>query len=156
MADTKQFSEQHEDLMSVAHQLAIALGAGALARDAWEVRGLLSTLAGKLKVHLALEDNILYSALLESPDENVRNVSQQFLDEMGGIAKAFQVYIEKWPHAMAVEERPQEFSDETQVILTILAERIEKEEKILYPMACNTAEYSKTILPDASNSSHAI
>jgi len=154
MTDTKQFTEQHEDLMSVAHQLVIALDADALARDAWEARGILSTLAGKLKVHLVLEDNILYSELLSSPDENVRSVSRQFMDEMGGITKVFQDYLEKWPHAMAVEERPQEFNDETQIILTVLAERIEKEEKILYPMARTNATHPKSVLPDTSNSAH--
>ncbi|MFV1998434.1 MAG: hemerythrin domain-containing protein [Acidiferrobacterales bacterium] len=155
MTDTKQFTEQHEDLMNVAHQLVTALGVDTPARDVWEIRGILSTLAGKLKVHLVLEDNILYSALLSSSDENVRSVSQQFMDEMGGIAKAFQAYLEKWPHAMAVEERPQEFNDETQAILTVLAERIEKEEKILYPMARTNTEHHETVLPGAPNSVHA-
>lgn len=155
MIDTKEFSEQHEDILNVAQQLAATLDVEALSRDAWDTRGLLSTLAGKLIVHLAMEDKILFPNLRNGPDENVRSVLQEFTDEMSGIAEVFLAYIDKWPHAMAVEERPQEFVDETQTILGVLGERVEKEEKSLYPMLQNSIERSKTILSGASKSVHA-
>lgn len=155
MIDITPFNEDHRNILNITQQLAATLNAKALARDAWDTRGLLSVLAGKLKVHLALEDRILYPALQSSPNENVRSLSQQFSDEMGGIAKVFQSYMDKWPHAMAIEERPQEFVDDTQGILEVLGKRIEKEENVLYPMASDTSEHPNASSPGASNSVHA-
>ena len=114
MMDTKEFSEQHQDILGVAQQLAANLDAESLSKDAWDTRGLLSTLAGKLIIHLQMEDKILFPGLRKSTDEQVRGVLQEFTDEMSGIAEAFLAYMEKWPHAMAVQEQPQTFIDETQ------------------------------------------
>lgn len=143
MIDIKYFSDQHQELLNVAGQLAEKLDPDALAKDAWDARGLLSTLAGKLTVHLALEDRIVYPALLGSPDESVRELTQQFKTEMGGIAELFQVYVSNWPHAMAVESQPQKFIDETQAILTVLGERVENEEADLYPKIGEGNDVSK-------------
>ena len=144
MMDTKEFSEQHQSILVVAQQLAATLNVEALSKDAWDTRGLLSTLAGKLIVHLQMEDKILFPDLRKSTDEQVRGVLQNFSDEMTGIAEVFLAYMEKWPHAMAVQAKPQEFVDETNNILRVLGERVDKEESTLYPLLQKSIDQTRS------------
>ncbi|NIQ08672.1 MAG: hypothetical protein GWO08_01590, partial [Gammaproteobacteria bacterium] len=64
MANTQQFRQQHDDLLTIATKMAESFDVDSLSRDAKEMRALLSELAGKLKVHLAMEDKHLYPKLL--------------------------------------------------------------------------------------------
>ena len=86
MAASDSFRKQHSDLLALAAQLSDSLDPGKLARDATPARMLLSTLAGKLKVHLAMEDKSLYPRLMEDSDPKVAATTRRFADEMGGIA----------------------------------------------------------------------
>jgi hemerythrin-like domain-containing protein len=139
MASTDRFVVQHEDLLKIAGQMAALFNAGDLEKDASTMRSLLSMLAGKLKIHLALEDEHLYPKLLQHSDAQVRETAKFFVHEMGGIADAFTQYMEKWPTPSSIQANPQSFIDDTSGIFKVLGERIEKENSKLYPLVENAA-----------------
>ncbi len=137
MANTQQFRQQHDDLLTIATKMAESFDVDSLSRDAKEMRALLSELAGKLKVHLAMEDKHLYPKLLAHEDIAVRTTAQKFIDEMGGIAQVFTTYLDRWPHAKAIQGNAAGFIEETKGLFNALGNRINRENNNLYPLLEN-------------------
>jgi hemerythrin-like domain-containing protein len=134
MAATASFRKQHDELLAVAGEIGKLLDASRLADDAASARTLLSNLAGKLKIHLAMEDKTLYPRLMQDPDPKVSAMAKRFADEMGGIAEVFGGYMERWPTARAIQEAPQRFVTDTQKLFGALSTRIDRENNQLYPL----------------------
>ncbi len=132
MRKTESFREQHAKLLKVASKISAHLRVDELSKDASEARSLLSELLGTLRIHLAMEDSSLYPKLLEHSDEQIRSMAKKFVDEMGGIGEAVKSYGDKWPHAKAIQENPNDFVKETEGLLATLADRIKKEDNELY------------------------
>ncbi len=134
MSRTAMFRRQHEELLSIASELSALLIPSALSKDAGPARKALSRLAGKLNVHLAMEDKSLYPHLLKSQDIKTQSTAKQFIEEMGNIAQVFKAYTQKWPHVAIIQDDPNGFIKETQGICEALGNRIDKENKVLYPL----------------------
>jgi hemerythrin-like domain-containing protein len=134
MAATDSFREQHNELPAVAGEIGKTLDPAQRAKDATQARMLLSSLAGKLKVHLAMEDKTLYPRLMQDPDPKLSGLAKRFADEMGGIAEIFGGYMERWPSAEAIQEAPRRFVADTRKLFAALATRIEREDNQLYPL----------------------
>lgn len=134
MARTDNFRRQHDDLLSLANQIVAELEPARLAHSAEKVHGLLLQLAGKIGVHLAMEDQSLYPRLLESDDPELRALAQRFVDEMGGIAATFEDYVKAWGQS-SIEGDPQSFARQSQAVFDALADRIARENEQLYPLA---------------------
>jgi hemerythrin-like domain-containing protein len=105
-----------------------------IAKQAEQIRALLTSMTGKLKVHLAMEDDVLYPKLSQHQNADVRAIAKRFSDEMGGLKKAFTDYVTKWPGSMAIQKDPAAFMNETKGVLNALAERVKKENTELFPM----------------------
>ncbi|MGI6557577.1 MAG: hemerythrin domain-containing protein [Limnochordia bacterium] len=131
MVRTARFRRQHDEIMAIVQEISSHL-TDDLKKDASQVPQLLSTLAGKLTVHLAMEDNALYPSLLK--DDQLRPLAERFMTEMGGISATFKEYVRKWPDAGAIEGRAAEFIQETKRVFATLTERIIREDQELYPL----------------------
>lgn len=134
MANSDRFRQQHDELLALANDLAAELDAGKLAHDASGARSILSKLAGKLILHLGAEDQHLYPRLMESDNPETRKIAKQFVDEMGDIAKVFTAYNDKWRTTSSIQKAADGFINETKAIYQALANRIDKENNILYPL----------------------
>ena len=134
MAKSDRFRQQHDELLALANDLAAELDAGKLGQDASDARSALSKLAGKLVLHLGAEDKHLYPRLMESDNPETQKIAKQFVDEMGGIAKAFTSYNDKWRATSSIQKDADGFISETKTIYDALANRIEKENTVLYPL----------------------
>jgi len=134
MAKSDRFIQQHDELLVLANELAATLNADQLSASAGNARSILNRLAGKLLIHLGAEDEHLYPHLLASNDEETKRIAKQFVDEMGGISQAFIAYNDKWKTAASIQADAAGFINETKAIYAALAERIEKENTILYPL----------------------
>ena len=134
MARTDNLREQHKDIVKIVTDISGLLSPEKI-KDASEVHKLLLALSGKLKMHLAAEDKVLYPYLLKSKDANVHNVAKQFIDEMGSIGTAFEGYINKWKIKTEIEKNASGFIADTQGLFGVLGARVGKEESVLYPMA---------------------
>lgn len=135
MSRTTRYREQHADIAKVVADLEAQLDATKLGADGAPARKLLSSLAGKIAVHLSAEDEHLYPELARSNNEKLKAVASQFAKDMGPIAKAFTGYVAKWPTPTAIKSDPASFIAETKSVLAVLKERIRKENQELYPLA---------------------
>ena len=134
MSATDSFRKQHGELLAVAGEIGKLLDPAALAKNATQARMLLSNLAGKLKVHLAMEDQTLYPRLMQDPDAKVSGMARRFAEEMGGIAEVFGGYMGRWPTSKEIQEAPQQFVVDTKKLFAALSTRIERENNQLYPL----------------------
>lgn len=131
---TSSFERQHTELVELATDLmqkakAAQHDGGAPARQT------LLQLAGKLKVHLAMEDKSLYPAMLGSSSAKTVATTQRFMDEMGGLAEAFGTYCARWGRLSDIDGDPATFAAETRSIVDALGQRIAREDTQLYPLA---------------------
>jgi iron-sulfur cluster repair protein YtfE (RIC family) len=133
LAYTDKYRDQHVELAGMAQQvrsLSSRLGSD---DDCNQVRGELSRLAGKLLVHLTMEDQGMYPRLKDHADSTLKATAASFAREMGGIAEAFTAYSNKWT-AGAIKADKTGFAAETAKVVDILLQRIQRENSTLYPM----------------------
>lgn len=134
MQRTASFRRQHSEMLDIAIEISGLLNPIDLAKDASKVRGLLSALAGKLTVHLSMEDKSLYPNLFNSQDARISSLAKQYVEEMGNIKEVFGTYIKNWPSPTAIQNDPVKFINETKVIFEALQKRIKREDTELYSM----------------------
>jgi iron-sulfur cluster repair protein YtfE (RIC family) len=132
MKELSRLRDEHARLMVTAGKLSamIAQHAPPPAQELYSVR---MKLASELTRHLKTEDWILYPRLLLSSDRHVAETSRAFSQEMGGLAKEFREYADRWV-AYAIDSDWKGFQRETTEILTVLARRMKREEQELYPL----------------------
>lgn len=99
---------------------------------------MLARLTGILRIHLALEDEILYPALRNSPDPQIAAIGQRYWDEMGGLADTFLDFIDRWKRADALLANQERFRSESAAVFKALEKRIEREHHEVYPLAERT------------------
>lgn len=137
MSITDNFKRQHNEIVEVVQKISAGLKADELSKDASEMRGLLAALAGKLKMHLAMEDEALYPNLMNHSNAEIRDTAKKFVEEMGGIKETFMAFADKWPVSGVIESDAGEFIKETQSLFAALANRVERENNELYPLLDN-------------------
>lgn len=131
-ARTAKFREQHEDILRTAGEIERCLDPTTLARDANRVGTLIAELAGKVSVHLAMEDKGLYPSLERHPSARVRMTAATYQREMGGLAEVFGAYIARWRDRAKIRDHSEEFARETQQVFQALSARIARENDELY------------------------
>ena len=134
MSVTDNFKRQHNEIVEIVGKISVELKADQLAENADLMRELLMALAGKLKMHLTMEDEALYPNLINHTDANIRNTAKKFVEEMGGIKEVFARYVEKWPVSGAIENDAEEFIKETESLFAALGNRVDRENNELYPL----------------------
>mgnify|MGYP001575543039 CR=1 FL=1 len=132
MGKTDNLRKQHEEMVSIVSRMSAILNRERLSKDATEMRSLLSQLAGKVSVHLAMEDKALYPHLLEHSNEIVKNMARNYMAEMGDIGNTFKGYIKKWPDPVSIQQDSDLFIKETKTVIDVLSKRIDKENRELY------------------------
>lgn len=134
MSFTEKFRQQHEEILGMVGELNQKLKAQA---DAQDVRTVLSSLAGKLNYHLALEDKALYPRIMKK-DAAASAMATRFMEEMGGLGAVFVAYNNKW-QVSAIRSDPAGFAAETRKVFLALGKRIARENAELYPLADGAA-----------------
>ncbi|KGB55657.1 Hemerythrin HHE cation binding domain-containing protein [Sphingopyxis sp. LC363] len=84
--------------------------------------------------HLKCEDWILYPRLMATGDAELMRITREFEIEMGSLAADFAAYDEKWTRDRVAADWAG-FRRETKIVFDLLAMRIEREERELYPLA---------------------
>lgn len=138
MARTDYLRRQHDAALVLAGQLTdcvTQLGARPSREEAFDATLALAKLTGVLRLHFAQEDRQLYPQLISSDDDQTAATAKAFVDEMGDIGPAFDAYAEKWRSANAILAAAEQFAQQTAAIVAALADRIERENTVLYPLA---------------------
>lgn len=129
--DIAELRRQHEEIGLTARNLAQATADDSLSQGVGAIRWQLARL---LLAHLALEDRILYPALQRATDSRTRTTAASLHDETGALAERFSRYMAEWSDDRVAREWAA-FCAETRDILTLLGDRIDRENRILYPLA---------------------
>ncbi len=132
MSTLAELRNEHAELVRIVKELATLIDRDTppACLDLFDVRRRLS---GLLIAHLKAEDWVLYPPLLESDDPEIAAVARQFVDERGGLAQAFTVFIERWD-ALSIEADWSRYQKEAQGIIEALSNRIARENRELYPL----------------------
>ena len=130
--DMSKFEQQHEQILQSIEQLRDLIRAGVEANAA-PIAALLTAMSSTIRLHLAVEDSVLYPALLRSPDASVRDLAQRYQSEMSGLLTAFSAFVGKWRGPGRIAELPQMFRDEANGVFRALHDRIGRENRELYP-----------------------
>lgn len=129
---TARFRRQHAELATlVGEVLAHLKDLPAVGRDPMPVRRALAVLAGKLKVHAAMEDEALYPSLLAHKDERLRDIAKSFRARFGEVYEAFFAFLDHWS-TEAIAADPAAFAEATGGAMKALATRVQLENEVLY------------------------
>lgn len=102
--------------------------------------------------HLKCEDWVLYPRLKASGDPELVRITREFELEMGDLAADFIAYDDKWTAARVDAEWP-DFCRETIILFDMLAIRVEREERDLYPLADTLRACVRTVMDGSTLSS---
>lgn len=70
----------------------------------------------------------MYSDLLNSQSEEVRNTAKAYIDEMGTISETFMVYKERFNTRSKISASPDSFVSESDRVFSVIEKRIDREE----------------------------
>ena len=102
--------------------------------QAFELSLKIGQLSGSLVLHLKSEDEILYPTMMRSTTDKIRKTAEEFNREMGSLAQKFIEYKRTYMLASNIKVDPKKFIAETETIICALKNRLENEDRILYPM----------------------
>ena len=123
---------QHVGILSRIDQLRSLTHAGVEVNAAAIAQGIIS-FSSLIKLHLAVEDKALYPALQRSGDATLARLGQQFQDDMGPIAQAFDGFARRWNTAERLRSDPQGFRNDANTVLKRVYERMQRENREFYP-----------------------
>lgn len=115
------------DLRALVHSSVVA--------NAEAIAKMIIDMSTAIKLHLAAEDRMLYPALLNSAHADIVRIGNAFRTEMGGIADAYLAFSRQWNTAKAIAAKPEDFRSQANQVFKALHERIQRENKELYPAA---------------------
>ncbi len=124
---------EHAALTTLSNILMDLVRAPVLPRPT-ELASVRGMLRDTLVRHLKCEDWALYPRLKTSGNAQIAQMAAEFVNEMGHIAQDFTAYDGKWSPERIADDWVG-FCRETEVVLQVLAMRIEREDRDLYPIA---------------------
>jgi hypothetical protein len=124
-----EFCAEHRALEAQAAQLLEIVSAAV--PDTAAVAAMRWQMGQALLDHCNREDREIYDRLLSSGDAIATNIAWRYRQEHGLIGPAFANYIAAWPVGR-INREWERFRAETRILMADLAERIEREEQVLY------------------------
>lgn len=132
--DIEKLKRDHNEILVQMAQLRLYSQSG-IVENADAIAKQIVGMSSVIKLHLVVEDRILYPAFAKSADPSVARTGEEFQRDMGDIAAAYIKFASHWNIAKKVSEDPQGFREEANKVLSALHQRIQLENKNLYPLA---------------------
>ncbi len=130
--DIERFKHQHVDILrridalrNLVHN-GIEANAKAIARHVHE-------LGTVVKLHLAIEDRILYPAVRKAVKTEIAAMGDAYQQEMKGIANAYIRFTMKWSDAARLAAEPEDFRADANSVLKTVYQRMQRENREFYP-----------------------
>ena len=133
MIPVDELKKQHAEICELMSVVAILLSHEEV-RSGSVVQELFSTLADKVKEHIALEEGTVYRDLLVDEDHEVQRVARNFLSGSHGLKKFFGDYLRHSASRGLADQDIADFIEETEEIFQTLKKRIAVEENQFYPL----------------------
>jgi iron-sulfur cluster repair protein YtfE (RIC family) len=106
---------------------------GGIEANAARIAARIVGMSGNIKLHLAVEDRMLYPTLRASGNTVIARMSNLYQLEMDGIVAAYMTFAAKWNTAAHLLADPEQFRNEANSVLRTLFERMKKEDHEFYP-----------------------
>ncbi|WP_378953361.1 hemerythrin domain-containing protein [Pelosinus sp. sgz500959] len=132
--DTDNLLRQHQEMLDLAAKIGAYQSQLEIKNNASAISNLLSQLAGKLKMHLMVEDKFVYPKLAMHSDTQIQKTSQKFSNEMGDLGQAFGDYKTKYLGASKIADNADLFMIDTKSVFAALTKRMDQENHSLYPL----------------------
>ena len=130
-------NKQNDRITELTNVLTFPLSDRALC-DTQVTSDLFFELVNPAEEHLKLEDKFIYRTLLASPDQQVRNISNNFMSGGVEIKRGFADYLKKWcgkQRCKSLTIRDYDaFLEETREMFELVLDRIQDEQEKLFPM----------------------
>lgn len=133
--DMSNLNRQHNDIANLITEVEGYLSVEKVSVAAFELIMKIAKLAGLLIMHLKHEDEVLYPKLRISSDLKVRQTTERFITEMGGLSTAFNEYRGLYKSSNNIKDKPEAFIRDTEKIIEALRKRVKKENEDLYLLA---------------------
>lgn len=128
----EKFKHQHVDILTCIADLRRLVREG-IQQNCEEIAGTIISMSSTIKLHLAVEDRLLYPVLQSANNPALARMGQRFQDEMTGIALAYLDFSKRWNMASTVAQHAEEFRADANGVLKTLYERMRKEDTEFYP-----------------------
>jgi hypothetical protein len=130
-------NQQNDRITELTNVLTFLLSDRALC-DTQVTSDLFFELVKQAEEHLKLADKYIYRTLLASPDQQVRNMSNNFMSGGVEIKRVFADYLKKWCgkqrcKTLTIKDYDV-FLDETREIFDLVLDRIQNEQEKLFPV----------------------
>ena len=134
MKSIDRYKHQHKIILSLCTALEDAAVLTVLEKKFSYYQSVLKTLDNILAVHLESEDNFLYPDFAQDNSKKVRETAQRLQEEMAPVTAVYVAYKKRYLLKENVFSDTDTFLQETKVFVLTLQNRINKEEKELYPL----------------------
>jgi hemerythrin-like domain-containing protein len=132
MINFKNLNRQHETIINELQSIEAEIRKGRDALDVMETALHISRLAGQLKIHMLEEDKFLYPVLLECSDQEIRELTKQYIQEMGSLANDYTEFKSKYNVGSKIANNKDSFLREAKIVMEALKARMAKEDNELY------------------------
>jgi hypothetical protein len=126
-------TRQHQEIEASMDYVMNIINEKKVEEKAFDIAMELNKLAGKLKIHLISENNFLYPDLLKSSNTPLKELAENFMNEMIPIGDKFMEYKDNYNTKSKILSDVDKFIKETKEIFKLLKTRLEREDKELYP-----------------------
>ncbi len=123
---------QHQDIIGAISALRTLAQAG-VAQNAADIARLVVNMSSTIMLHLAVEDQALYPALRRGGNPELARMGQQYQEDMGPIAQAYDAFARRWNRPESVRSDEQGFRDDANRVLRMVHERMQRENRDFYP-----------------------
>lgn len=134
MMNINNLVRQHEAIRENVKTIEVLINKNNIENDSFEISKNINLLIGVLKVHLQSEDNFLYPELLKGDDDKLKDMAKHYIDEMGNINAEFEKYKAEFNTKTKINDNIENFKNHTAEIIKVLKNRLDKEDKYLYPL----------------------
>ncbi|MGG7177365.1 hemerythrin domain-containing protein [Clostridium paraputrificum] len=133
MRNIHNLERQHIDIIGLISNIKTGINSSDVDKNLDILVRDINILAGKLNIHMTSEDKFLYPTLIESKDEELKEIAKEYSNEMGSIYTEFNDYKNNFNTKSKVLRDIDKFLKESYEIVKVLEKRISKEDRYLYP-----------------------
>jgi len=126
------FKQEHVAILSAIDQLR-ELARSGVAPQSQAIAEQIVAMSGLIKLHLAVEQRVLYPAVQACGVASVARLGRQYENDMQGIAGDYLAFAGRWNTAARLAQEPDAFRSEANLVLHALYQRMRREDTELYP-----------------------
>jgi hypothetical protein len=126
------FKHQHVEILTAISALRVLAKSG-IRDNAAAISERIIAMSSLIKLHLAVEDTVLYPALQNGKDALLARMGKKYQDEMQNIAASYMGFARRWNTSATVAQNPEGFRLDANQVLKVLHNRMQKENTEFYP-----------------------